>query len=128
MQDCNQCGKCCSNYGGQDLSLSDKDREHWELFRPDLLAYARGNALWFEPETGTAIKQCPWLYQDADDKRYHCSIYQDRPEDCRLYPTHIAEMQSDQCEMLELQDLRDLDKAQHKLDQLMIDSRPPLQR
>ena len=54
---------------------------------------------------------------------YTCSIYLDRPEDCRHYPSLISEMISDECEMIEAIDLKNQTKAQTKLDILMIDSR-----
>jgi Fe-S-cluster containining protein len=56
---------------------------------------------------------------------YTCSIYLDRPEDCRHYPSLIAEMIRDECEMIEVTDLDNTKKAQVTLDILMSDSRPP---
>ncbi|MGO2562932.1 MAG: YkgJ family cysteine cluster protein, partial [Pseudoalteromonas nigrifaciens] len=52
------------------------------------------------------------------------SIYLDRPEDCRHYPSLIAEMIRDECEMIEITDLSQPIKAQIKLDFIMRDSRP----
>ncbi|HCH70582.1 MAG TPA: zinc/iron-chelating domain-containing protein, partial [Colwellia sp.] len=43
----------------------------------------------------------------------------DRPEDCRHYPSLIAEMIRDECEMIESIDLEQTKKAQIKLDELM---------
>lgn len=56
--------------------------------------------------------------------KYTCSIYLDRPEDCRHYPSLISEMVRDGCEMIEITDLQQPKKAQVKLDILMQDSRP----
>ena len=56
--------------------------------------------------------------------KYTCSIYLNRPEDCRLYPSLISEMVRDECEMIEAIDLDAPIKAQKQLDILMQDSRP----
>ena len=56
--------------------------------------------------------------------KYTCSIYLDRPEDCRHYPSLISEMVRDECEMIEVIDLENYKKAQTKLDLIMQDSRP----
>ena len=77
-----------------------------------------------DPDTGQPLSRCPWLAFDSSKTRYTCEIYHDRPEDCRHYPTHIAEMITDECEMLESNDLRDKINAQKKLDIIMSDSRP----
>ncbi len=58
------------------------------------------------------------LDEQAPDK-YTCSIYLNRPEDCRLYPSHVAEMVRDECEMIEVVDLENTKKAQQQLDLLM---------
>ena len=126
MKNCNQCGKCCINYGGNALSASESDLENWALFRPDIAAYVHNNELWFDPVTKQPLQQCPWLQQDKMSNKYGCSIYTDRPEDCRHYPVSIEDMVKDECEMLELSDLKNSKRAQQKLDQLMSDSRPPL--
>mgnify|MGYP007132382885 CR=1 FL=1 len=97
----------------------------WELFRPDIFRYVKGGELWFEPESGQLLDACPWLKHDVDNNNYSCAIYNDRPEDCRHYPSRIEEMITDGCEMIEVQDLRNSKKAQSKLDKLMADSRPP---
>ncbi|MEZ8196882.1 YkgJ family cysteine cluster protein, partial [Vibrio cortegadensis] len=52
------------------------------------------------------------------------SIYFDRPEDCRHYPSLINEMVRDECEMIEITDLENPKKAQKDLDNLMSTSRP----
>ena len=74
------------------------------------------------------MERCPWLQQLPNQNKYSCSIYHDRPDDCRYYPVDIAEMIKDECEMLEPSDLTNPKKAQRTLDNLMADSRPPLQR
>jgi len=75
--------------------------------------------------TGKQMKRCPWLRKQPNQNRYTCRIYHDRPDDCRHYPVDIAQMVDDGCEMIEVADLSDPDKAQVKLDRLMVDSRPP---
>ena len=47
-------------------------------------------------------------------------------EDCRYYPVHVVQMIRDECEMLEKSDLKYIELAQRKLDELMSDSRPPV--
>ena len=131
MKPCNQCGKCCIRYGGNDLSASERDLESWAYYRPDIYAYVKDNRLWYDPVSGEALARCPWLQESQSEQqqgqvKYSCSIYADRPEDCRFYPTLIDEMISDECEMLEVVDLRSPRRAQPALDTLMADSRPPV--
>jgi Fe-S-cluster containining protein len=59
--------------------------------------------------------------------KYTCSIYYDRPGDCEHYPVDISQIMSDECEMLEVKDLAQPKLAQHSLDRLITDSRPPYQ-
>jgi hypothetical protein len=54
--------------------------------------------------------------------KYSCDIYFDRPDDCKYYPSNVQEMILDECEMIEPSDLKDLKKAQAKLDIIMSDS------
>ena len=126
MKECNQCGKCCINYSDGGLTASTEDIEGWEVFRPEIARYVRDGQLWFSPETGQQITRCPWLVQLDDKPSYGCSIYEDRPEDCRHYPVTIDDMIKDECEMIEVKDLNDRKQAQLTLDKLMMDSRPPL--
>ena len=91
-----------------------------------------------DPESGERLSVCPFLSEVVNDStgdsqkpssappRYTCQIYHDRPEDCRHYPVSISEMVRDECEMLEVRDLSDPEKAQRVLDRLMSDSRPAL--
>lgn len=67
-----------------------------------------------DPKTGEQIELCPWL--EKEENKYSCSIYHDRPEDCRIYPVSIADMIKDECEMLESKDLKDPDRAQQRLE------------
>ncbi len=129
MKDCNQCGKCCLKYGGGDLVATPLEIDHWEQFNPEIFTYVRDNEIWFDPDSGKRLTSCPFLElapkknQNHPD-RYTCSIYLNRPEDCRHYPTLINEMVRDECEMIELRDLKNPLKAQTELDLLMSDSRP----
>ena len=126
MKNCNQCGKCCIHYADGGLSATPEEIEYWRTHRPDIARYVAGPDLWLDPETGKALTYCPWL-KPADAKgRHGCSIYADRPGDCRYYPVSIAQMLADDCEMLEKRDLANPERAQARLDVLMADSRPPL--
>ncbi|MGF1719189.1 YkgJ family cysteine cluster protein [Vibrio kyushuensis] len=130
MKDCNQCGKCCTKYGGGDLWASQEEIDLWEIFNPEIFEYVNNGKIWFNPETGEQFDHCPFLElvpktQSQESDKYTCSIYLSRPEDCRHYPSLIAEMVRDECEMIEALDLDNPKQAQIKLDKLMIDSRPP---
>ncbi len=129
MKNCNQCGKCCIKYGGGDLSATKGEIDLWEIFNPEIFKFVINNEIWFDPKSGSKLKRCPFL--DIAPKKnvnqpnmYTCSIYLDRPEDCRHYPSLIAEMIRDECEMIEIIDLKNTKKAQIALDLLMEDSRP----
>ena len=130
MKACNQCGKCCTKYGGGDLSVNEDEIEMWELFNPEIAEYVQDGEIWFDPNNGKKLDACPFLQAlPQSDKtipiKYTCSIYLNRPEDCRHYPSLIAEMIRDECEMIEAVDISAPLKAQKKLDELMKDSRPP---
>ncbi len=130
MKDCNQCGKCCIKYGGGDLAATKEEIDLWEIFNPEIFKFVKNNEIWFDPTSSSKLKMCPFLEvvpqkNVLDSNMYTCSIYLDRPEDCRHYPSLIAEMIRDECEMIEVIDLENSKKAQIKLDFLMIDSRPP---
>lgn len=129
MKNCNQCGKCCIKYGDGDLAATQDEIDLWELFNPDIFEFVRDNEIWFDPKSGERLKQCPFLdiapkKTPQEQNKYTCSIYLDRPEDCRHYPSLISEMVRDECEMIEIIDLDNPKKAQVKLDILMMDSRP----
>ena len=74
------------------------------------------------------MARCPWLQKAPDQEKYSCSIYYDRPDECKHYPVTIEEMQRDGCEMLEGRDLKNPKQAQRALDKLMSDSRPPVSK
>jgi len=104
MKECNSCGKCCIKYGGQ-LVATEQEIEYWEEFRPDIAERISNNKIWANPTTGELLALCPWLKKEPGSKVYRCEIYYDRPDDCRDYPSNIAEMIRDGCEMLEPSDL-----------------------
>jgi len=129
MKDCNQCGKCCIKYGDGALSATQDEIDLWEIFNPDIFEFVKNDEIWFDPKTGVRLNRCPFLEIEPPkkanaQKKYTCSIYLDRPEDCRHYPTLIAEMVRDECEMIEAIDLTNPKKSQRTLDILMQDSRP----
>jgi len=130
MKDCNQCGKCCIHYGDGGLSASLGDILGWEAFNPAIARYVADGKIWVDPASGKQLDHCPWLEAlpiepGTGPMKYGCRIYQNRPEDCRHYPTSIAEMVRDGCEMIEIKDLDSPKQAQVALDILMADSRPP---
>ena len=129
MKDCNQCGKCCIKYGGGDLSATKEEIDLWEIFNPEIFGFVKGDDIWFDPNSGVKLKRCPFLEiaPKADTNvpnKYTCSIYLNRPEDCRHYPSLISEMIRDECEMIEAIDLAKPKRAQIRLDSLMKGSRP----
>jgi len=79
------------------------------------------------PDTGKPLELCPWLTKLADQNKYICDIYHDRPDDCKYYPVTIEQMINDDCEMLEPNDIKKPKQAQKILDNLMSDSRPPFE-
>ncbi len=128
MKDCNQCGKCCIKYGDGALSATADEIALWEIFNPEIYAYVKDDEIWFDPATGSKLKQCPFLEiisieQDGVSRKYSCSIYLDRPEDCRHYPSLITEMIHDECEMIEAADMQNVKRSQQRLDNLMKASR-----
>lgn len=127
MKDCNQCGKCCTKYSDGGLSASADEIELWEFFRPEISDYVSRGKIWMDPSSGEQLSLCPWLRKVPGQAKYTCDIYFDRPEDCKVYPVTIEQMVADECEMLEVQDLRNPKKAQKTLDKIMLDSRPPLE-
>lgn len=121
MKACNQCGKCCVKFGANDLSASTEDISWWDHFKPHIFKYVKNGNIWFDPISGLAVERCPWLREQANNI-YTCDIYQDRPEDCKLYPSTITDMISVGCEMLETLDLKNIKHAERKLYRLMNDS------
>ena len=126
MRDCNQCGKCCTHYGGGGgLSVSADEIALWQEHRPDIARYARDGEIWISPVTGRQMDRCPWLRKRPGQAKYGCRIYADRPQECRHYPVTVDQMVRIDCEMLQPGDLRSTRWAQNVLDRLMADSRPP---
>lgn len=117
MKDCNQCGKCCIKYGDGGIEATIEEIDMWEIFRPHIYQYVLDYKLWFDPKTQVPLKQCPFLEKVATGQaitqvKYTCAIYEDRPEDCRLYPSSINEMIRDECEMIEAIDITQPKQAQ----------------
>jgi Fe-S-cluster containining protein len=128
VKDCNQCGKCCTNYGGGNLSVTAREIDWWETHTPEIASYVREGKIWVSPVTGKTMARCPWLRKLPGQNKYICRIYYNRPDDCKHYPVDIEQMVKDDCEMLEAHDLRRPKQAQVTLDRLMSDSRPPVKR
>ncbi len=124
MRNCNQCGKCCIKYSDGGLSASTTEINYWDKARPVIYRYVKDGQIWVNPDTGKDLALCPWLRKAPDKNIYTCDIYDDRPEDCRVYPVTIEQMIDDECEMLSAHDLKNPSLAQKTLDKLMIDSRP----
>ena len=131
MKDCNSCGKCCIKYSNGALSASKQEIELWEIFNPDIAEYVNRGEIWADPKSGKLLELCPFLRQESGGEKsakkssvkYTCDIYFDRPDDCKYYPSNVQEMILDECEMIEPADLKDLKKAQARLDIIMSDSR-----
>lgn len=125
MKACNQCGKCCLKYGGSDLATTTEELALWEIFNPDIYQFVKNNQIWFDPKSRKKLSVCPFLeltpnQSAGSDYIYTCSIYLNRPEDCRLYPSLISEMIRDECEMIEIIDIQSPQAAQSKLDSAII--------
>jgi len=125
MKECNQCGKCCINYGNGGLSASQSEIDLWEIFKPEIFRYVSDGKIWVSPVTGKQMLRCPWLRKLPHQEKYICRIYNDRPAECKHYPVTIEQMVQDECEMLEVRDLIRPKQAQNTLNRLMADSRPP---
>lgn len=124
MKACNQCGKCCLKYGGSDLAATKDEIALWELFNPDIHQFVKNDQIWFDPESGRKLTVCPFLEKTpskspSSESIYTCSIYLNRPEDCRLYPSLISEMIRDECEMIEVIDIENPKAAQNRLDSII---------
>lgn len=124
MIECNQCGKCCIKYSNGDLSASASEIAYWETNKPDIFRFVGNGKIWVDPENGRQLALCPWLEKLPNQNKYICSIYYDRPDDCKYYPSNVEEMAKDGCEMLENKDLASPKQAQKILDILMAASRP----
>lgn len=122
MKDCNSCGKCCIKYSNGALSASKPEIELWEVFNPEIAEYVHQGEIWVDPKTKQLLTLCPFLRQEKIGAPYTCDIYLDRPDDCKYYPSNVQEMILDGCEMIDDNDLKDLKKAQAKLDIIMTDS------
>ncbi len=127
MKNCNQCGKCCIKYGGSGLTVSTRQLDYWDNYKPDIFKLAKDGNIWVDPDTGKHIEQCPWLRKSPEHNVYTCDIYFDRPDDCRYYPSTMDEMVIDGCEMLEDKDLARPKQGQKVLDKIMEDSRSPFE-
>lgn len=124
MKDCNQCGKCCTQYSDGGLSATEDEIDFWELFRPNIAEYVANGKIWMDPKTGRQLTLCPWLRKLPGQEKYSCDIYYDRPDDCKLYPVKVEQMIADECEMLEAADLDKPERAQAKLDRIMAINMP----
>ena len=128
MKDCNQCGKCCIHYSDGGLSASASEIDWWEIYRPEIFSYVSDGKIWVDPVTGKQLVRCPWLKKLPKQEKYICRIYYDRPDDCRYYPVTVNQIVRDECEMLEARDIANPKQAQKNLDNLMADSRPPMEK
>jgi len=109
LRACNQCGKCCLKYNGDDWlgSASEADMLFWLMRKPEVLEYVDDalRNLWTSPVTGRKMQRCPWLRKLPNQEKFTCRIHNVRPEVCRDYPIDIDQMISLDCEMLETEDL-----------------------
>ena len=70
MIECNQCGKCCTNYSNGGLSAAKSEIEHWEIHRPDIYRYVSDGKIWMDPDTGKQLELCPWLRKLPDQNKF----------------------------------------------------------
>ena len=92
------------------MTASGDDVKRWRVEgRRDILSYVlvlggEDNPfgdLWISPRTGNEATRCPFVRKLRGQERYTCTIYETRPEVCRLYPVAVDHMQNVRCEMLE---------------------------
>ena len=69
MKDCNQCGKCCTQYSDGGLSATTEEIEFWDVFRPVIADYVRQGKIWMDPKTGHQLKVCPWLKKITESRK-----------------------------------------------------------
>ena len=99
---CQQCGECCRELSGT-ITASYDDLKKWrDLNRDDILQYCEiclPDGSWINgvhwdgrPISGCDIfdehppRGCPFLRKVRNKKIYKCTIYNIRPEVCRVYP------------------------------------------
>ena len=92
MKDCNSCGKCCIKYSNGGLSASKAEIEAWQEDAPEIAEYVHQGQIWHDPETKQLFELCPFLENAPNSNLYTCSIYYNRPYDCRYYPSTFEEM------------------------------------
>lgn len=93
---CLRCGRCCTDVPGANRNTVDAaDLARWRARgRDDILAWIKqvdiGDGrtrpeLWFDPQTGLAVRECPWVERNADGT-VSCRIQDDKPRHCRDWP------------------------------------------
>ena len=93
MKPCTQCGKCCTNpdYMGS-LMATGEDVKRWvREARGDILQWVAQlgpdsnpyGDLWISPRTDLEATRCPFVRKLGN--KYHCRIYDTRPQVCRDY-------------------------------------------
>ena len=96
--ECKQCGKCCRNLlDAYVTSVDEDDINIWErkgrtdiLERIVIIPLGEDLAIydiWFDPDTGEELDQCPWLEKIPGTDKYICLIHDVKPRHCREYPT-----------------------------------------
>ncbi|NPA99785.1 MAG: YkgJ family cysteine cluster protein [Crenarchaeota archaeon] len=88
---CNNCGLCCEG----PVELSEGDYERLRRIRPDIDRYIevrRRNGkirrILRPVEKSDLLQEC--IFLKHENNRRLCSIYDDRPSYCRLYPIFVA--------------------------------------
>jgi Fe-S-cluster containining protein len=102
---CNGCGKCCLNSGYMgSLTASKEDVRRWKKEeRYDILKYVTEifpglYDLWVKD--GEESSRCPFVRKRPNQQTYRCTIYETRPEVCRLYPQSAHQMTEIDCEII----------------------------
>jgi len=93
---CRRCGRCCTDVPGANRNTVDEhDLARWRAHgREDILAWVAPAdigggvmhlSVWFDPETGRGVRECPWVERKADGT-VGCRIHDVKPKHCRDWP------------------------------------------
>ena len=66
------------------------DQEYCNTCHIKLKRVILGGDLWFDPETGEELKQCPFLRKVKNQDKYECLIHDAKPERCRNFPRWVV--------------------------------------
>lgn len=93
---CEQCGKCCLEWGAYFVLITAEDIDRWmNENRHDILRYIefinKDTAFgWVNPQNRTRLSRCPFLYK-KDKSDYFCLIHNTKPKRCKDYSCAVSE-------------------------------------